>query len=225
MRAPEETPAMTLHDRVHYLIENGIVAIVRADSGEDLVRVVEAIAAGGVRCIEVTMTTPGALACIETAAEKLRGADVLLGVGSVLDAPTARLAILAGAEYVVSPTTSKEVIDMAHAYGKPALPGAYTPNEIVRAWELGGDLIKVFPAAHGGLEYIKAVRAPLPDIPLVPTGGVDTGNLADFVSAGVAAVGVGSALVNKKLLEARDFAGITENARRFAEALQAARAR
>lgn len=215
---------MTRQQITNYLTDNGIVAIVRADSGgEDLVRVVEAVAAGGVRCIEVTMTTPGALQCIETAAKKLEGADVLLGVGSVLDSETARLAILAGAQYVVSPVTAPEVIRMAHRYGKPALPGAFTPTEIFTAWELGGDLIKVFPATLGGLDYIKAVRAPMPQIPLVPTGGVDVDNLADFVSAGVAAVGVGSNLVSKKLVAARDFKGLEANARRFAEAFASAK--
>ncbi|MBI3117685.1 MAG: bifunctional 4-hydroxy-2-oxoglutarate aldolase/2-dehydro-3-deoxy-phosphogluconate aldolase [Candidatus Hydrogenedentes bacterium] len=209
---------------LNYLTEHGIIAIVRADSGgEDLVRVVEAVAKGGVRCIEVTMTTPGALECIELASKKLAGADVLLGVGSVLDPETARLAILAGAQYVVAPVTVAEVITMAHRYGKPALPGAFTPTEIFHAWELGGDLIKVFPATLGGLDYIKAVRAPMPQIPLVPTGGVDVGNLADFIKAGVAGIGVGSNLVSKKLVDAHDFAGLTDNARRFAEAYQAAR--
>jgi 2-dehydro-3-deoxyphosphogluconate aldolase/(4S)-4-hydroxy-2-oxoglutarate aldolase len=214
---------MNRHAIVQYLQDKGIVAIVRADSGDDLVAVVEAVAEGGVRCIEVTMTTPGALACIETAAEKLKGADVLLGVGSVLDAETARLAILAGAQYVVAPITDDATIRMAHRYGKPALPGAFTPNEIFRAWELGGDLIKVFPATLGGLDYIKAVKAPMPQIPLVPTGGVDAGNLHTFVDAGVAAVGVGSALVSKKLLAERDFKGLTANAKKFAEAFAAAR--
>lgn len=210
---------------LNYLIEHGIIAIVRADSGgEDLVRVVEAVAAGGVRCVEVTMTTPGALQCIELASQKLAGADLLLGVGSVLDSETARLAILAGAQYVVSPVTVPAVIQMAHRYGKPALPGALTPTEIFTAWEAGGDLIKVFPATLGGLDYIKAVRAPMPQIPLVPTGGVDVGNLAEFLKAGVAGIGVGSNLVSKKLVAARDFKGLTENARLFADAFHAARA-
>ena len=207
----------------NYLIENGIIAIVRADSGDGLARTVEAVMEGGVRCIEVTMTTPGALACIETASKNLAGADVCLGVGSVLDGETARLAILAGAQYVVCPVTSAEVIQMAHRYGKPCMPGAYTPTEIYNAWMLGGDIIKVFPANIGGLSYIKAVLAPLPQIMLAPTGGVNLDNLADFVKAGVVAIGVGSNLVSKKLIEAQDYNGLTENARRYAEAFQAAR--
>jgi 2-dehydro-3-deoxyphosphogluconate aldolase / (4S)-4-hydroxy-2-oxoglutarate aldolase len=215
---------MDRHQRIQYLMNKGIVAIIRADQGGDaLVRTVEALVEGGIHCVEITMTTPGALACIETAREKLDGADVLLGVGSVLDGETARLAILAGAEYVVCPVTVAETITMGHRYGVPVLPGALTPTEIFRAWELGGDLIKVFPATLGGLDYIKAVKAPMPQIPLVPTGGVDADNLHTFVEAGVAAVGVGSALVSKKLLANSDFAGIKSQAQRFADAYDAAK--
>ena len=214
---------MNKQQLTNYLTQHGIIAIVRADSSDGLARVVEAVMEGGVRCIEVTMTTPGALGCIEAASKNLAGADVCLGVGSVLDAETTRLAILAGAQYIVSPITSPEVIQMAHRYGKPCMPGAFTPTEIYNAWMLGGDIIKVFPANFGGLEYIKAVRAPLPQIPIAPTGGVDLNNLADFVKAGVVAIGVGGNLVSKKLIEAQDYKGLTENAKRYAEAFQAAR--
>ena len=209
----------------NYLTQNGIIAIVRADSSDGLARIVEAVMEGGVRCIEVTMTTPGALEGIEAASKKLAGADVCLGVGSVLDAETTRLAILAGAQYIVRPITSQEVIQMAHRYGKPCMPGAFTPTEIYNAWMLGGDIIKVFPANCGGLDYIKAVRAPLPQIPIAPTGGVDLNNLADFVKAGVVAIGVGGNLVSKKLIEAQDYKGLTDNAKRYAEAFQAARSK
>lgn len=214
---------MNKQQLTNYLTQHGIIAIVRADSSDGLARVVEAVMEGGVRCIEVTMTTPGALGCIEAASKNLEGADVCLGVGSVLDAETTRLAILAGAQYIVSPITSHEVIQMAHRYGKPCMPGAFTPTEIYNAWMLGGDVIKVFPANFGGLDYIKAVRAPMPQIPLLPTGGVDLNNLADFVKAGVVAIGIGGNLVSKKLIEAQDYKGLTENARRYAEAFQAAR--
>ena len=137
---------------------------------------------------------------------------------TVLDPESARLAILAGAEYVVCPVTVGAIIAMGHRYGVPVLPGAFTPTEIFNAWELGGDLIKVFPATPGGLEYIKAVKAPMPQIPLVPTGGVDADNLHTFVEAGVAAVGVGTALVNKALVASGDFGAIEARARKFAEA-------
>jgi 2-dehydro-3-deoxyphosphogluconate aldolase/(4S)-4-hydroxy-2-oxoglutarate aldolase len=214
---------MDKHSIVNYLLEHGIIAIIRAENSEGLVRVVEAVAAGGVHCIEVTMTTPGALQCIADASKALQETKVCLGVGSVLDAETARLAILAGAQYVVSPITSEPVIRMAHRYGKPALPGAYTPTEIFHAWELGADIVKVFPATHGGLEYLKAVRAPMPQIPLCPTGGVSVENLKDWVAAGVSAVGVGTNLVQPKLVQAQDYAGITATAQRFSEAWKALR--
>lgn len=207
----------------NYLVKHGIVAVVRADSADGLTRIVEAIMEGGVRCIEVTMTTPGALECLASASKSLAGADISLGVGSVLDGATARMAILAGAQYVASPITSAEIIEMAHRYGKPCMPGAYTPTEIYNAWLLGGDIIKVFPASCGGLDYIKAVRAPLPQIPLIPTGGVDLDNLADFVKAGVSLIGAGGNLVSKKLIEAKDYKGLTENARHYVAALAEAR--
>jgi 2-dehydro-3-deoxyphosphogluconate aldolase/(4S)-4-hydroxy-2-oxoglutarate aldolase len=214
---------MDKYASIQYILNKKIVAIVRADSGgEDLVRVVEAVAAGGVHCIEVTMTTPGALQCIETAARKLDGADALLGAGTILDAETCRLAILSGAEYIVTPVMSPAVIEMARRYGKPVMCGAYTPTEILAAWERGADFVKVFPANVGGPDYIKAVRGPLPQIPLVPTGGVELHNIADFLKAGAVALGVGGNLVSKKLLAARDFSGIMANAKAFAEAIAAA---
>jgi 2-dehydro-3-deoxyphosphogluconate aldolase/(4S)-4-hydroxy-2-oxoglutarate aldolase len=215
---------MDKYTAVQYLLDKCIIAVVRADTGgDDLVRVVEAVAEGGVHCIEVTMTTPGALACLETASKKLAGVDVLLGVGTVLDAQTCRMAILAGAEYVVSPTLSPAMIQMARRYSKPVIAGAYTPTEILTAWEQGSDLVKVFPASVGGPDYIKAVKAPLPQVPLVPTGGVELDNVGDFLKAGAAALAVGGNLVSKKLVAARDFKGITANAKAFAEAVRAAR--
>lgn len=209
---------------IRYLMDRFVVAVVRADSGgDDLVRVVEAVAAGGVHCIEVTMTTPGALACIEAAAKKLEGADALLGVGTVLDPETCRMAILAGAQFVVTPTLSIPTIQMARRYGKPIIAGAYTPTEILTAYENGADMVKVFPCSVGGPEYIKAIKGPLPQVPLVPTGGVEVDNIGSFMKAGASAVGVGGNLVSKKYLAARDFDGLTRNARAFAVAVRAAR--
>lgn len=206
------------------LLDTYIIAVVRADTGGDeLVRVVEAVAEGGVRCVELTMTTPGALRALEVAAEKLRGTDTVLGVGTVLDAETCRAAILAGAEFVVGPTVSIPVITTARRYGKVVIPGAYTPTEILTAWEAGADLVKVFPANVGGPEYIKAIKGPLPQVPLVPTGGVELDNIGAFMKAGAAAAGVGGNLVGKKLVESRDYAAITKNARAFADAVKAAR--
>lgn len=215
---------MDKYDAINYLLDKCIVAVVRADSGgDDLVKVVEAVAAGGVHCIEVTMTTPGALDCIKIASEKLEKADALLGVGSVLDPETCRMAILAGAEYVVTPTLSVPTIEMARRYGKPVVCGAYTPTEILTAWEHGSDLVKVFPASVGGPGYIKAIKGPLPQIPLVPTGGVKLDNVGEFLHAGAAALAVGGNLVSKKQLAARDFDGIAANAKAFADAVKAAR--
>ena len=216
---------MDKYATIQYLLDKCIVAIVRTDSGDDLVKIVEAVAEGGVYCIEVTMTTPGALACIETASKKLKGSEALIGVGTVLDPETCRAAILAGAEYIVTPTLSIPVIQMARRYGKPVFAGAFTPTEILTAWENGADFVKVFPCSAVGPDYIKAVKGPLPQIPLVPTGGVEIDNIATFLKAGASALGVGGNLVSQKLIAARDFKGLAENARKFASAVKEARAK
>jgi len=214
---------MDKYAAIQYIIDKCIIAVVRADVGGDtLVEVIEAVAEGGVQCIEVTMTTPGALKCIEAASEKLASEDLLLGVGSVLDAETCRMAILAGAEYIVTPILSTPVIQMARRYGKPVIAGAFTPTEILTAWEQGADLIKVFPCSIGGPGYIKAVKAPLPQVPLVPTGGVALDNIQDFLKAGASALAIGGNLVEKKRIAARDFKGITENAKAFADVVLSA---
>jgi len=225
MRFPNKRiPLLDHHDRVQYLKQKGVIAIIRADQGgEALVRTVLALVEGGIHCVEVTMTTPGALDAIAAAQRELAGADVLLGAGSVLDAETARMAVSAGAAYLVCPITDEETIRTGRRYGAPVLPGAFTPTEILRAWELGGDLIKVFPATLGGLDYIKAVAAPMPQIPLVPTGGIDADNVHTFIRAGVAAVGVGSALVSSSLIATGAFDEIRQRAERFAEAVAQAR--
>ncbi|HRI87494.1 MAG TPA: bifunctional 4-hydroxy-2-oxoglutarate aldolase/2-dehydro-3-deoxy-phosphogluconate aldolase [Candidatus Hydrogenedentes bacterium] len=216
---------MDTQSALNYIKTHCIVAVVRAESGgDDLVRIVEAVAAGGVRCIELTMTTPGALQALELASTKLAGADVMLGVGTVLDAETCRMAILAGASFVVTPVVAPEVARMARRYGKPVALGAYTPTEVLAAWESGADVVKVFPASVGGPDYIKAIKGPLPQVPLLPTGGVELDNIADFLKAGAFALGVGGNLVSKKLVDAKDFAGITKNAAKFADAVKAARA-
>jgi 2-dehydro-3-deoxyphosphogluconate aldolase / (4S)-4-hydroxy-2-oxoglutarate aldolase len=215
---------MDKYASIQYLLDKCIVAVVRADAGgEELVKVVEAVAAGGVHCIEVTLTTPGALECIALASQRLKGQDVLLGAGTVLDAESCRLAILAGAEYLITPVMSEGAIATARRYGKPIIVGAYTPTEILHAWEHGADMVKLFPANIGGPEYIKALKGPLPQVPIVPTGGIELENIAAYLNAGAAALGVGGNLVNKKLMAARDYAGLTRNAQAFAEAVRAAR--
>jgi 2-dehydro-3-deoxyphosphogluconate aldolase/(4S)-4-hydroxy-2-oxoglutarate aldolase len=215
---------MGKYDILGFLRRHGVVAVLRADAGGDaLVKTVEAVARGGVRCIEVTMTTPGALDALQTARERLKGQEVLLGVGSVLDAETCRLALLAGAEFVVTPTFSAPTVRMARRYGKPILVGAFTPTEILHAWEAGADLVKVFPAEFGGAAYLKSVKAPLPQVEMVPTGGVNVDNVAAFFAAGAFAVAAGGNLAGKALVAAEDFAGIEANARAFTEAVERAR--
>ncbi len=199
------------------MLDTGIVAIMRANDSDQLLEAAQAVFAGGVRVIEVTMTTPGALEVIRQATKKL-GDEVLFGVGSVLDPETARAAILAGAQFVVCPTLSLKTITICRRYSIPVMPGAYTPTEILTAWEAGADMVKVFPASIGGPAYIKAIKAPLPQIRLAAVGGVDLNNTADFFRAGVEVVGVGGELVNQKLLDTRNFDGITERARGFRQA-------
>ena len=214
---------MFKHEVLGRIKGTGVVAIVRLDSADALERVADAIQAGGVDVIEFTMTTPGALGILELAARKF-GGRVVLGAGTVLDPESARAAILAGAQFIVSPSLKRETIELCHRYGVVAVPGVLSPTEIVTALEWGADLIKVFPASLGGPEYIKAVRAPLPQAPLVPTGGVELENAANYIRAGAVAVAVGSSLVNKKLVGAGDFARMTELARRLVQEVQAARA-
>lgn len=199
-----------------------IIAIIRANSANELIEAAAAIHAGGVDVIEVTMTTPNALQVISDVAAAY-GDAVLVGAGSVLDAETARAVMLAGAEFIVSPVTKPDVIEICNRYGKVAIPGAFTPTEILAAWETGADYVKVFPSSGVGSGYIKDVKAPLPHIPLVPTGGINAENAAEFISAGATALGVGSALVNNKLIEAGEFAALTESAQNLVAAVQRVR--
>ncbi len=201
-------------NRLQLLIEMGVVAIMRAKSSEQLIEAAEAVRAGGIRAIEVTMTTPGALAVIEKAVAKF-GKEVLFGAGSVLDPESARSAILAGAQFIVCPTYKPETIEICKRYAVPVMPGAYTPTEILSAWEAGADIVKIFPASVGGPAYIKALKGPLPHIRMAAVGGVDLTTISDFFKAGVDMVGVGGELVSQALLDNRDFTAITERAAAF----------
>lgn len=214
--------AITGTEAFEFIKERGVVAIMRANSSDQLLDAADAVKAGGVNAIEVTMTTPGALGIISQATAKY-GDDVLFGVGSVLDAETARAAILAGAQFVVCPTLDVRTIEMCKRYDVPVVPGAYTPTEILTAWQAGAEIVKVFPASIGGPSIIKAIKGPLPQIKLVPVGGVNLDTTADFIRAGADVVGVGGSLVNQKLLEAREFDTITENSRRFCEEVERGR--
>lgn len=204
------------------IVDCGVVAIVRFDRSEELVEAAQAIKAGGVDVIEFTMTTPNALGIIEASAKEF-GEEVLLGAGTVLDSETARAAILAGARYIVSPTLDPQVIELCHRYGVIAVPGAFSPTEILAAWELGADLVKVFPAGAMGPGYIKDILSPLPQVRLLPTGGVSLSNVAQFIEAGATAVAAGSSLVDKTAVAERDFARLTAIAREFVTAIRKAR--
>jgi 2-dehydro-3-deoxyphosphogluconate aldolase / (4S)-4-hydroxy-2-oxoglutarate aldolase len=214
---------MGKHAHCARIRESGIIVIVRADSSGELVDVAKALQQGGVDIIEITMTTPGALQVIEDVRNAC-GDDVLVGAGSVLDAETARATILAGAEYIVSPVLSEGVIRMAHRYQKAVMPGTFTPTEMFRAHEMGADFVKVFPVNRMGPGYLKDVLAPMPHLAIVPTGGISQDNIADYIAAGAAAVGVGSALVKKDWVRDRKFDLLTSAARDLRKAVEAARA-
>jgi 2-dehydro-3-deoxyphosphogluconate aldolase/(4S)-4-hydroxy-2-oxoglutarate aldolase len=200
----------------------GIVAVIRLEQAAVLSRVVEALVAGGVRAIEVTMTVPGAIESIRQLAGSASD-DLLLGAGTVLDAETARRTIDAGAEFVVSPVFRPAVVEACHAAGVPALPGCYSPTEILDAWDAGADIVKVFPAGGLGPAFFKDVRAPLPHVKLMPTGGVTIDNAGEWIRAGAVAIGVGSALVDPRLVRTGDLAAITDRAARIVEHVRAAR--
>ncbi|MCX7015466.1 MAG: bifunctional 2-keto-4-hydroxyglutarate aldolase/2-keto-3-deoxy-6-phosphogluconate aldolase [Candidatus Sumerlaeota bacterium] len=212
----------TKQDILQTIVDCGVVAIVRLNDSSQLERVGQAIQTGGLNVIEFTMTTPGALRIIEEWT-RARAGKVLLGAGTVLDPETARAAILAGAEFIVSPSTNHAVVEMCNRYGKVVMPGAYTPTEIVAAMEMGADLVKLFPASSLGPSYIKAIRGPLPHARLVPTGGVSVQNAAEFIRAGAAALAVGGELVNNAIVERGEFDKITEAARQFREEVRKAR--
>ncbi|MCJ7533250.1 MAG: bifunctional 4-hydroxy-2-oxoglutarate aldolase/2-dehydro-3-deoxy-phosphogluconate aldolase [Anaerolineales bacterium] len=213
---------MSQNNALDLILETGVVAIMRAKNSDQLLSAAQAVLAGGVKAIEVTMTTPGALDVIRQATGQF-GSDVLFGVGSVLDPETARAAILAGAQFVVCPTLNLKTIEVCNRYSVPIMPGAYTPTELLTAWEAGASLVKVFPASVGGPAYIKAVKAPLPQIRLAAVGGVNLDNTAEFIRAGTEVVGVGGELVNQNLLDTKDFATITERARGFCQEVEKGR--
>jgi 2-dehydro-3-deoxyphosphogluconate aldolase/(4S)-4-hydroxy-2-oxoglutarate aldolase len=214
---------MSPDDVVKQITQGGIVAIIRLPSADDLLPAAEAIRDGGVTAVEFTLTTPGALQALARARLRL-GREIRLGVGTVLAAEAARDSIRAGAEFLTAPNLNPEVVRAGREAGVPVIPGAFTPTEIVQAWDLGASLVKVFPAGPVGPRYIKDLRGPLPHIPLVPTGGVSLENAGAFILAGAAALGVGGELVSTDLLERRAFREITARAREFAEAVRLARA-
>src|SRR4051794_6603070 len=207
---------MSKEDQLRQVLDCGIVAVVRSQDSQQLVDVLRALADGGVTVAEITMTVPNALDVIKQARAAL-GDRVLLGAGTILDPETARAAFLAGAEYIVSPTLNLEVIKLCRRYDKVVMPGAFTPTEILAAWETGADVVKVFPADVVGPAFFKALRGPLPQVKLMPTGGVDLTTAAEFLKAGAVCLGVGGQLVEPKAVAAGDFARITQLARQYTE--------
>jgi 2-dehydro-3-deoxyphosphogluconate aldolase / (4S)-4-hydroxy-2-oxoglutarate aldolase len=207
-------------DIIDALLKPGIIAVVRALSADQVIPLAEALVSGGVRAVEITMTTPDAIQAISHAAKHF-GSKALIGVGTVLNAETARKAIAAGAEFVVSPITRPEIAKAAAAENRPVMLGAYTPTEAQLAYESGADFVKLFPADNLGPAYIKAIRAPLPHLKIVPTGGVTIENIAEFFLAGCPAVGVGSSMITRDVLQQNNWPELTRLATEFVQAANA----
>ncbi|MBK7704720.1 MAG: bifunctional 2-keto-4-hydroxyglutarate aldolase/2-keto-3-deoxy-6-phosphogluconate aldolase [Acidobacteria bacterium] len=208
---------------VRRIIEIGVVPVVRANSPEEALAAVDAIKAGGVPILEITMTVPGAVKVIERIADMF-GDEVVLGAGTVLDPETARACILAGATFIVSPALNLATIELCKRYSVPICPGALTPTEVVTAWQAGADFVKVFPcSAMGGASYIKGLKAPLPQVELIPTGGVNLNTAADFIKAGSSALGIGADLVDLKAIRNGEAHIVTERAVQFAQIVKDAR--
>jgi 2-dehydro-3-deoxyphosphogluconate aldolase / (4S)-4-hydroxy-2-oxoglutarate aldolase len=205
------------------ILEEGVVPVIRVALAEEALEVAKALKEGGISVIEVTMTVPGAMDVIKEVSQKFKG-KVLLGAGTILDAETARLALINGAQFLVTPTLNVEVIKMSNRYSAVVIPGALTPTEILTAWEAGADLVKVFPIGQvGGPAYIRAIKAPLPHIPLVPTGGVNLQNASEFIKAGAAAIAAGGELVDKQAVAEKKYSVVIENARKFLAEVKKAR--
>lgn len=206
------------------IIDIGVVPVVRTDSAERAIRAIEAVHRGGIRAAEITMTVPGALRALEKIADQF-GDQIVLGAGTVLDPETARACMLAGAQFFVTPSLKLSTIEMAKRYGKVIMPGALTPTEVLTAWEAGADAVKVFPCgAVGGPKYIKALRAPFPQIDMIPTGGVNLETTPEFLKAGACAVAVGAELIDAKTIQAGTYEVFEQRARRYLAAVQSARA-
>lgn len=205
-------------------IENiGLVPVVRASSADEAMQVIEAIRAGGVNVLEITMTVPGAIKVIEKVTDKY-GSDVLVGAGTVLDPETARACLLAGAQFIVSPALNLDTIALCHRYSAPIAPGVLTPTEVITAWSAGVDFVKVFPCGSvGGASYVKNLKGPFPQVKIIPTGGVSLKTAADFIAAGASALGVGTDLVNIKAIREGKPEVVTEAARQYLQIIKEAR--
>ncbi|HIE04376.1 MAG TPA: bifunctional 4-hydroxy-2-oxoglutarate aldolase/2-dehydro-3-deoxy-phosphogluconate aldolase [Candidatus Latescibacteria bacterium] len=213
---------MRKEEQLALMREVGVVAVIRIDDPEKVSPVFDALLEGGIKCLEVTMTVPDAVRVISEVRGRLPE-GMLLGAGTVLDSQTARAAMLAGAEFIVSPVTDYETIRLCNRYDKAVIPGALTPTEVVRAWEAGADMVKVFPASLGGPAYIRALKAPLPQISLVPTGGVSLENAGEYIRAGAEVLAVGGKLVDRKAVAEGNFGAIRDYARKLIEVVAEAR--
>src|SRR5919109_4329643 len=213
---------MSKETQLRQVLDSGIVAVVRSPDSQQLVEVARALADGGVNVVEITMTVPDALDVVRQVRQTL-GERLLLGAGTILDPETARAALLAGAEYLVAPTVNLEVIKLCQRYDKLVMPGAFTPTEILTAWEAGADIVKVFPAEVVGPAFFKAMRGPLPQIRVMPTGGVDLTTASAFLQAGACCLGVGGQLVEPAAVAAGDFKRIRELAQQYVSAVKQVR--
>jgi 2-dehydro-3-deoxyphosphogluconate aldolase/(4S)-4-hydroxy-2-oxoglutarate aldolase len=203
------------------IIDSGLVAVVRAESSDQAARIADACAAGGVAAVEITFTVPGTAGVISDLAKQYKNDEILIGAGTVLDPETARISILSGAQFVVSPAINPETARLCNRYQIPYMPGAATPREVIEAMECGADIVKVCPGDTLGPSFVKAIRGPLPQASLMPTGGVDIGNVADWIKAGCVAVGVGGYLTASA--KSGDFKTITSVAKQFIEKIRSAR--
>lgn len=199
------------YEMLEHYKKSGVMAILRCDEPDNIIKVIGALTEGGIDTMEISLVTPNAIDIFKEIHNEI-GSDVLLGAGTVLDASSARAAILAGADFVISPVLSLDVIEIAKRYGKMSFAGGFTPTEVLKAWEYGSDAVKIFPAMPAGPKYLKAIHTPLPQIPLIPVGGVSLENLEAFIRAGSIAVAAGSSLVSGKMIKEGRFSVIKENA-------------
>lgn len=216
---------MTKHEVAKQLVEIGIVPVLRASSAKQARQVAEAVYAGGIPVVEITMTVPGAIELIAQLSKSM-GPEILVGAGTVLDSETAQRCLDAGAQFLVSPGFDLETVRLANRVGKLIIAGALTPTEVVNAWKAGSDFVKIFPCASvGGAKYIKALKGPLPNIPMIPTGGVNLDSAAEFIEAGAAALGIGGELVSAAALQSGNNDEIAETARKFVRIVRQTRER
>ena len=216
---------MTKDEISKRIVEIGIVPVVRAASSKQALLAAEAVCAGGVPVVEITMTVPGAIDVIAELA-KTAGKEVLIGAGTVLDATTAQRCVDAGAQFLVSPGFNLETVQLATRLGKLMMAGALTPTEVISAWKAGSDFVKIFPCGSvGGPKYIKALKGPLPQVPMIPTGGVNLNTAVDFIQAGAEALGIGGELVSAAALKSGNTREITDAAKQYVELVAAARSK